>query len=162
MDAEKIKRLQENWHEASAALPTNAMSNVSEFRRILKGLEEMGLDLAQDATYELLEDGLTKKTFDQEHCRAWLAMTLDSYHNAQSLSRHQYLGEQSRVQYHGLKRLAGYTLPNLEQHLAESGLPDDISELRLIELRMLQEIKANGALERAVKLAANMHDTTKM
>ena len=59
------------------------------------------------------------------------------------------------MQYHGLKRLVEFTLPNLEQHLAESGLPDDVSELRLIELRMLQEIKASGALERAVKLAAN-------
>jgi len=155
MDAEKIKNLQENWGEASAALPTSAMRNVSEFHRILKGLEEMELDLAQDATYELLEDGLTKKTFDQEHCRAWLAMALDSYHQAQSLSTYKYLGEQPRMQYHGLKRLVEFTLPNLEQHLAESGLPDDVSELRLIELRMLQETKASGALDRAVKLAAN-------
>lgn len=155
MDAEKISRLQETWGEAYAALPSRAMNNVYEFQRLQKGLEEMGLDLAQDATYELLEDGLTKKTFDQEHCRAWLAMTLDSYHHAQSLSSHRYLGEQSRAQYHGLKRLVEYTLPNLEKHLTESGLPDDVPELRLIELRLLQEMKNNGALERAVKLAAN-------
>lgn len=156
MDAQEIEYLQQRWQQVKANQPTGANRHGYECQSILRDLGKMGLDISQNETYEILEDGLTKQDFDQMQCRAWVTQVLDAYHQAQTLSSTQrFAGEQAPQQYYGLKRLSEQFLPILENLITENGLPNDLPELRQAELDLLRNMHQNGGLERAVKQAAN-------
>ena len=65
IDAKKLAALQEAWAEIAPELLGQFGNTERQLQNIAEGLEGMGLDLDQDATYDLLAPGLTAKEFYQ-------------------------------------------------------------------------------------------------
>lgn len=153
--AKKLERIQDRWEELDVenALQVNRIGY--EFEDIRKDLEEMGLDLEQDETYELLESGLTKDKFDKLYVRAVLNELLDTYHWTRSSSAgDNYVDTQhSRVAY-SWQRIFETQLPRYEKAIADYGAPSGLSPLVEIELAMVQKLHQDGTLKQELKREA--------
>ncbi|MBU0858757.1 MAG: hypothetical protein KJ667_02360 [Alphaproteobacteria bacterium] len=155
LNAAAIQRLQSEWAEIAVDIVEMNDQYAAGLRRITKGLTEMGLDLTQDATYELLSPGLTRMDFARTQTRITMLQLLDSYYSAQKMTaRDAVMGDFAARHFHGLDRVLKVTLPAFEDSVAVTGMPKDIDHMQAREIALIREMKADGTLEMARKQAA--------
>ncbi len=156
LDAGKVKRLQDKWSSIALDQTDRNNDHVREFADIAEGLKEMGLDPAQDATYDLLSPGLTQKIFQETKAQALMLQVLDVYHSAQKLSGEgsDYAGQQVYRQHHRLERLLTYALPAFEAAGGAAGLPAEVTPLQRRELAFIRQLQQDGMLEEELKKSA--------
>lgn len=151
-----IQSLQDEWNEARDSFRSEYTGKLSAMRRIEKKLTDMGLDLAADESYDLLQSGLTRSDFQNIKTLAVLAFVLDTYHLAQRISVERGFGGQAVApHYHQLDRLQRLALPMFEAAVAETGLPAEINRIEAQQLDFIRQIAANGLLLDEVQRAAN-------
>lgn len=153
IDAKTLERLQEDWAELALDLPGQHQRSLSNMERIAKELEKTGLDLAQDATYQLLDPGLTKERFEQAQTCLLLYGVLDTYHRAGLLGNRN--GENPVYgRFQNLKNLTQYALPEFEKAAAKTGTPAEATPLMLHELVFIRQLHLDGVFEQEIKKAA--------
>lgn len=155
INADELARLQEDWGNANSGILSLAHQYLSDLRRIKQSLEKMGLDLTQDATYDLLAPGLTKYNFDQHDTYLHMLSVLRDYNTMQK-QHHDFVGVQAQFHYTGLKRLLEFTYPRYEQALKNAPLPakNTINPLHLRELEFITSLNDDGTLKQYLKQAA--------
>ncbi|MGZ9097315.1 MAG: hypothetical protein ACXW30_03345 [Micavibrio sp.] len=156
LDAEKLKRLQDKWSSIAVDQTDSYVYHVDALEDIAEGLKDMGLDPAQDATYDLLAPGLTQKTFEETKAQVLMLQVLDIFHRAQKLSgdENDYAGQQVYRQHHRLGRLLTYALPAFEAAGGEASLPADVNLLQRRELAFIRQLQQDGTLEDELKNSA--------
>lgn len=154
LNAAELKRLQGYWARIADKIISQADRSFSDIEQISRDLEEMGLDMKADETYELLAPGLTRTEFTQARSYFALLHVLDSYHQSQKISGRTYVDAYHGQRYHGLKRLLDYSLPALEKALAETGMPAEASPLMQREAQFVLDLYREGALEDDMKRTA--------
>lgn len=115
----------------------------------------MGLDLTQDATYELLDPDLTKETFDQRYTYMSMLWVLDGFHAMQTQSN-EYRNVRAQRHHYAVNDLVAQRLPMFEVLYARSGLPDEseVNPLHLREIEFIRELHKDGLLEQELKRSA--------
>ncbi len=158
MTPESMARLQERWREADVEVDavTNGSNAYSCLHMIRRSLEQMGLDLEQDATYELLEPGLSKAEFDTFYTHAQINDALHYYHRTVTVNREDYLGVYNGRRANGIKHMLDETLPRLKESLAETGVPDALSPLAKQQLEFVLRVYRDGTLENDMRRSAAM------
>lgn len=114
IDPQKLDYLRSGIWQMEEPCRNPRPDTAAEYRR---DLAAMGLDLNDDATYELLQDGLTKKKFDDLEFLAVTYFVTRSFHSAQNLSWQQYSGITAASKHQSIKDLiqrVQYYLPVLK------------------------------------------------
>lgn len=145
--AEGLKRAQDEWNEVDLAIAKQGDRISGNLSRIKKSLGEMGLDLSQDETYDLLEAGLTKAAFDNAVTHAAINDALQHYHRIIVVGRDDYVNTYSGKRAYGLQHLMQYGLPQAEENIAKTGIPDSIEPLMRRELELVLAAWRDGTLE---------------
>ncbi len=144
---EKVERAQSEWKEVDLTIAAQAERMSGNLRRVQDYLTEMGLDLSQDETYELIEPGLTKAAFDKMVTHGAINDVLQHYHRIIAVGRDDYINTYNGKRAYGLERMMKYELPEAEKNIAKTGIPDSIQPLARRELDMVLAAWHDGTLE---------------
>lgn len=154
IDAQKLVRLQEKWAEISLKLLGQFKNTERTLEEISQSLGDMGLDLDQDATYDLLAPGLGAKEFYQTQSFVSLLGLIDTYHRSQTLTS-QYGDGYLYSRCANLERLLNYNLPEFEKLNAKAGLSPWVTPLMLRELDLIRVAAQDGTFVVEIKKACN-------
>lgn len=144
---EALERAQREWNEVDFSITKQSDRISSNLYRIRDRLTEMGLDLDQDETYELLAPGLTKAAFDAAVTHASINDVLQHYHRIIAVGRDDYVNTYNGKRAYGLQRMMEYELPEAEKNIAKTGVPDSLEPLARRELDMVLAAWHDGTLE---------------
>jgi hypothetical protein len=164
LDPQKLKSLRDKWQETDQDERAGDGRIGSEFRSLVRELGEMGLDLAQDATYELLEDGLTRAEFGRRYAVAAVRETMNQYFFAVSTTNNDYLGVVNRRRVGALGHLSDRVMPWMESVLDGGALPAGLTALEQQQITMLRAAKADGTMNADIRMSAvrAAHDCFRM
>ena len=154
IDANKLKQIQENWAEVSLDIPGQVQHSLESIILIVRGLEEMGLDLDQDETYDLVATDLTRVKFAQTRTYLNLLEMLESYYESQTSRKNYRDYDPIFSRLYELERVREYYLPEFEKNCAQAGLPEGVNDVAMRQLALIRQMEADGTLEREVKIAA--------
>lgn len=155
IDPQKLERFQQKWSEVALDLPNQTRNDERNIYDIEEGLKEMGLDMTQDATYELIAPGLTRREFVQTQTYLVMLKVLDEFYASQEVDNTNQAHEPYAVRFGSIQRLLEYGLPHFESLYAQEGLPDNVSPVALRQLQLLRDLAADGTLALEMKTAAN-------
>lgn len=155
LNAGELGVLQKKWEVANTGEVLRADVHVHDLYIIEKKLEEMGLDLTQDATYELLDPDLTKETFDQRRAYMSMLWVLEGFHAMQQQSN-EYRNVRAQRHHYAVNELVENRLPMFEDLYARAGLPDEseINPIHLREIEFVRELNQDGLLKQELKRSA--------
>jgi hypothetical protein len=116
----------------------------------------MGLDPEADATYELLEPGLTRRQFVQTQTYLQMLDMLDGFYASQKLHGHTYSGDSIRARYYGLERLLEYQVPTFLDMYKKEGVPESVKGTVIErQAELIIQMAQSGLLEKEKRIAAN-------
>lgn len=152
--ASTLARMQGEWRAAKYGEDPHACTRSIYIERIRTALTSMGLDLNDDATYELLEDGLTKQSFEQTETSLKLILLLDSYRAARNTTGYRSPEEQIATNFEKLKSFIEQDWPDFKAQISKARLPANTNIAQQQELALINNLMESGALAEELKLAA--------
>lgn len=155
LDAAKLADMQKRWARFISSSSERLIGNSYMTSEIIDDLKSMGLDLAADATYELLDAGLTRDAFLQKHAEPIVLRVIDDFNSAQRMGGATYLAELCFRRMLGLQQLLDHDLPEYEREVSAAGIAVPLNDVQSAQLALILDLKQRGALERQMKQAAN-------
>lgn len=155
LDERQAERVARYWEGIKAKILSRSYEDLREMRDIIEAFKEAGLDLGSDATYALLEAGLTKQDFDAHHTYLAMLWVIDSYHTGMHL-KHDYIDVQASTRAYALEQILKYRMPYYEDCLAKADIAEDApaSPATLRDFAYIRELYQDGTLEQEMKHAS--------
>jgi hypothetical protein len=154
IDPQKLEHARSVWSRIDLVDMYYAQRNMWSLHDIAESLEKMGLDLAQDATYELLEDGLTKAAFDKAVVIASVRHVNNEYYTFMGGGSHEFVEQHFAKRMYGIERLLDFALAHAEDRVAQQGMPPELSVAEQRQFVMIQDLHRSGALKEEMQCAA--------
>ncbi len=155
MNAENIKDLQSEWKTLVARARNKSPQSPEAFLHIKRSLAAMGLDLSQHASYEILEEGLTRFRFEKTYTHLLMNNVLRDYHKAHGTPAQFNARNSAELHYLNLKTLLKNSLPTFIAQVDKTGLPLETDTMSLQQLALIRHFHKDGLLDMAMKQAAN-------
>lgn len=153
--AAKLARAQKEWLAARDNDISQARESLRNIQQIRETLAELGFDLQDDCTYELLEDELTREQFEQKATALHMLLVLDTYHASQNITGHQYVDQQAHSHFHRLKELLDLRWPQyLAQHQDTPINPENVTPTQQRQLALIFSMIQDGTLQAEREQAA--------